>query len=133
MLRAILALIFLGMVGSALFSKDENQAPTPLSEKEVAAQEARRVEDARRQAVINAARSIKSNLRDPDSLKFQTIVANDDASIMCFAYRARNGFGGMNLEHATIVDNTIYKTSKVWNKHCAKKDLHDLTRAGSYL
>gem|GEM_PF-4634097 len=36
-------------------------------------------------------------------------------------YRARNGFGGMNVEQAVYANKKISTSSATWNKHCAEK------------
>jgi len=57
-------------------------------------------------------------MRDPESVRWQNIFTNDDGTIVCVAYRARNGFGGMNLEHATFANKQISTANAAWNKHC---------------
>jgi hypothetical protein len=69
---------------------------------------------------------VKTGLRDPDSVSWQHIRANDDASVVCLEYRARNGFGGLNLERTAYVGGRLSNESKAWNKNCAAKKLFDL-------
>ena len=57
-------------------------------------------------------------MREPDSVRWQQVATNDDGTIVCVTYRARNGFGGMNLEHATFAKETISTSNAAWNKHC---------------
>lgn len=72
------------------------------------------------QATARAAATIKSAMRDPDSLVWESIHTNDDATVMCFEYRARNGFGGMNREFAVIAQGRMSQKPAAWNKHCVK-------------
>jgi hypothetical protein len=72
------------------------------------------------------AASIKRSLREPESVQWETILANDDASVMCFLYRARNGFGGMTRENISVADGKASKAPAHWNKHCAGKDFNDM-------
>lgn len=66
------------------------------------------------------AASIKKTMRDPDSLVWESIRANDDASVICVEYRARNGFGGMNREFAVYANSKVSQKPTAWNKHCIK-------------
>ena len=68
-------------------------------------------------------------MRDPDSLKWDQILSNDDGTVVCVTYRGRNGFGGMNFEHAAYTKGAISTTPKAWNKNCAKQSLHDMKYA----
>jgi predicted amidophosphoribosyltransferase len=52
-------------------------------------------EQARGARVVGAGVFLRDSLRNPDSVVWESIRANDDASIICFEYRAQNGFGGM--------------------------------------
>lgn len=78
-----------------------------------------------RQALV-VATLIKTGLRDPESVSWQHIRANDDASVVCLEYRARNGFGGLKLERTTYAGGRLSSESSVWNKNCAAKKLFDL-------
>lgn len=78
---------------------------------------------------IRILKAVKSNMRDPDSLTWVSIMTNTDASVICLEYRARNGFGGMNLEHGTYANGKYNVTAKAWNKNCANKPLNDMMKA----
>ena len=50
---------------------------------------------------IGAARALRRSMRNPDS--FSVISARAIGSdLVCFRYRAQNGFGGMNVEEAAV-------------------------------
>lgn len=72
------------------------------------------------------AATIKRGLREPESVQWETIMVNDDGSVMCFLYRARNGFGGMTRESVSFANGKASKETAHWNKHCANKPLNDL-------
>lgn len=92
-----------------------------------AAQIQRKVRDeAVFQKTVIMAATIKRGLREPASVQWEAIRANDDASVMCFLYRARNGFGGMAVEHVTIANGQPSQGNAAWNKHCADKPLNDM-------
>jgi hypothetical protein len=56
----------------------------------------------------------------------------DDGAV-CYQYRARNGFGGMNVEQAVMNPKLQFRTSeqpgfaRLWNRHCANRDGEDRT------
>jgi hypothetical protein len=66
------------------------------------------------------ARSVKQALRDPDSLVWEDMRANDDATVICLEYRARNGFGGMNREFAVYGGGEVSQKPAAWNKYCTQ-------------
>lgn len=68
-------------------------------------------------------------LRDPKSLEIIGVYtySNVKESVGCMEYRARNGFGGMNLGHSVWrLDKKFiirFETNgSMWNKYCAGKD-----------
>lgn len=58
-------------------------------------------------AIEDSMRYLKSSLRDPDSyesIEWSPLVENDDGTYgLRHTYRARNGFGGMNVETKTFL------------------------------
>ncbi|MCU4120942.1 hypothetical protein [Variovorax sp. N23] len=85
--------------------------------------------DARFDLAFASAKAVKSTLRDPDSLKWEFIGVNDDATVACLKYRAKNGFGGMNGEFAVIANGKATRSAADWKKHCSAP-LHEETVAG---
>ena len=98
--------------------------PPPKSPDQIAA-EAR--QEARFQKVAIASALVKRALREPESVKWETILSNDDATVICFAYRARNGFGGMAKEHLVVLPKSTSRDGATWNKNCTTKPLHDMS------
>lgn len=80
-----------------------------------------------------AAKAVKASLRNPDSLSFEQILANDDGSVICLTYRAQNGFGGMNIEHVMFKDGDPSQSHASWHAHCAGKMLNDVTAVQSMI
>ncbi len=95
---------------------------TPPTAKEIASEE-------RFQKVVAYGTALKSSMREPKSVEWLSITANDDASVACFKYKGRNGFGGMSIEHIAIVKGQAKTDSRDWNKHCTGKEMYDLKRA----
>lgn len=106
-----------------LFFADSPPPKTPPSPSEIAYQQQQ--EQLFQKTAIMAA-TIKRSLREPESVQWETIMANDDGSVMCFLYRARNGFGGMTRESVSFANGKASKEAAHWNKHCANKPLNDL-------
>lgn len=131
-MRKILAVLFFAYVAISIFGpkSDEKQpagsaaAPVVKTPEQEAAEQAQKT---RRYMAALAAAAIKKSLHDPDSLKWSFIRANDDASVMCFEYRAKNGFGAMRLQHATYANKKFTEGANAWNKRCANVKLFDVT------
>lgn len=68
-------------------------------------------------------------MREPESLKWDRILSNQDGTVVCATYRGRNGFGGMNFEHVAYAKGSISTTAQAWNKHCAEKSLYEMKHA----
>jgi len=117
-----------------LFSPGSNSSntaeppPKPIKTAEqVAAEEA---EKTRKTKAVFLATAIKHGLRDPESLRWQSIGANDDATVVCAEYRARNGFGGYDVGRTVYANGVISSKPTAWKRHCAGNSFHDLTWVG---
>ncbi|MFL9911877.1 hypothetical protein [Paraburkholderia sp. RL17-337-BIB-A] len=82
--------------------------------------------------VLNGVRSLKNGMRDPDSFVLEDAIVTDATGAMCFNYRSRNGFGGMNRGAAFVIANTtVLVTSEHlgfdsgWRKYCQNKQGRD--------
>lgn len=131
-MRKILAVLFFAYVAISIFSpKQEEDHPAAsvaaLVVKTPEEEAAERAQVKRRNMTALTAVAIKRSLHDPDSLKWSSILANDDASVICFEYRAKNGFGAMRLQHATYANEKLTEGTNAWNKNCANKKLFDMT------
>jgi DNA-directed RNA polymerase subunit RPC12/RpoP len=73
---------------------------------------------------------LRKAMRDPDSLKFEFIGVNDDASVACFKYQSKNGFGGMNTGLLALVQRKVMVSPQEYAKHCSGP-LNDWTGAQS--
>lgn len=104
-------------------SPNTNSGPTrpDKTAEQLAAESAAKAEkEATFQKTLFAAAAIKKAMRDPDSLTWESIRSNDDASVICLEYRARNGFGGMNREFAVLANGKASQKPAAWNKHCTQ-------------
>lgn len=101
----------------------KNQPAKPVSPEEQAADAQKEM---RFTKTAIAAAALKKSLRNPESIQWSSILANDDASTICLEYRAQNGFGGMNQEFALFHDGKPSQKPEDWNRHCAKKELWDM-------
>ena len=80
-----------------------------------------------------SAKALKASLRNPDSLSFESILANDDGSVICMTYRAQNGFGGMNIGHVVFKNGEPSESHASWHGNCAGKLLNDVTAVQSMI
>lgn len=101
-------------------------AKTPEQRTAEAAENARR--EVAFQRTVAVVKRLKQNLREPDSVVWEQIYANDDATTICITYRARNGFGGMNRESVVIANGKASQEPAAWNRHCANKALRDMKK-----
>lgn len=90
-----------------------------------AAAEEYRLKQKRVAAAATAALSIKRSLRNPDSVKWEEILATLDGSTVCMKYRAQNGFGGMNREAAAVVGQRLVLRRDDMVRECSKEPLYD--------
>lgn len=84
------------------------------------------------QIVVFTLKTLRAANRNPDSVKWESIRANDDASVICIEYRGQNGFGGMNREFFALIAGKPSQKSAVWNRHCTQV-LHDMKYAARAL
>lgn len=66
-----------------------------------------------------------TNLHDPNSVEWLFIGSDEKADLVCFEYRAKNGFGALRLEKTAILNGK----EASWDKNCAKANLYDTTHA----
>lgn len=52
------------------------------------------------------AETLRSAMRDPSSFELIEAIYTTDTASICYTYRAKNGFGGMNVERAIIEPKT---------------------------
>lgn len=95
-------------------------APAPAKPPEPTEEEKAELakEQLRSERVIVAANHVKQTLRDPDSLKWDVIAADDTGHVICMGYRAKNGFGGTNRVEAVVVGSKISKARDNVRKYC---------------
>jgi DNA-directed RNA polymerase subunit RPC12/RpoP len=109
------------------------QADTTVSKPEspeLAAQAAARAADQNRfRQSMHMLRQIRDSMRDPDSFVVERVTANDDASVICVQYHARNGFNGMNREQVVVDNGKGNKGADAWKKRCTSS-MHDMNMAG---
>jgi hypothetical protein len=74
-----------------------------------------------------AAKTIQQSARNPDSVSWTKILANDDASVICYQLRAENGFGGLNTEDIAVIKGVLKTSDAAWNKYCAGKPMNNIT------
>ncbi|MFZ1964348.1 MAG: hypothetical protein WAU78_12945 [Roseiarcus sp.] len=64
----------------------------------------------RKLAVTALAVALKRGLNDPDSMEWNLVTANDDGSIVCAEFRARNVFNALIVKKLAVVDGNRPRT-----------------------
>jgi ribosomal protein L40E len=124
------ALVLFGISFVAVAITNQINPPKPLS----AAEKAEKTQSEKRNLnIANYARSLKAAARDPESLSFDEIVANDDGTLVCFKYRAKNGFGGTNREVVAFSLAGGSREPTVVKTVCRDKAMHDVTKTAKYV
>lgn len=106
----------------ANYDSGHDTAPAPTA----AERAAKEAEQRRYLAVAIVAKKVKNAMRDPESVVWESIRADEKAETVCLSYRARNGFGGMTREAVTVTPTGSGRDAALWNRHCAGKELYDM-------
>lgn len=126
MRAVVLIVVAVGILAYATSGRSPSTPAVAKTPEQIAA-------DARKEAafqrVVAALQLIKKASRNPASLTWETIMANDDASVICIEYRGQNGFGGMSKELVVIAKGNASQKASAWNRHCAGKPLQDFIYA----
>lgn len=120
-IAGLLGLLIFNLAWKSDGAKPPASALTP--EQQAVQDKAARNSNARITSTVRTRRSIEQNLRDPKSVEWVSTAASEDGSVVCVVYRARNGFGGMSLERAAMVDQAIRTDSATWQQNCIGKKL----------
>ena len=88
------------------------------------ASEARYIDQ--KEAAARAVAVIRKSVRDPDSLVVEQIFMRNPPNVVCIAYRAKNGFGGVNRTGAVVSSGVSISDPTVWNKRCVGDGFHDI-------
>jgi len=70
------------------------------------------------------AQQLLMHLRDPESLKIESMLITDKDGMACIEYQARNGFGGVHRERAVyillaLITESDKEFATAWNHWCA--------------
>lgn len=110
----LVAAIFLAAMTGGTGSNTSSDPETPE-------QKAQKEAETVRYAVAAAtSKLLRDTMRDPESIKFESLRVSENADTVCMEYRARNGFGGMNREFMVVSGEKTSQKASAWNKHCTK-------------
>lgn len=90
----------------------------------VAAPAIKSAEGARFDFVMDTTRAVRQAMRNPESLKWESVKANDAGTVACLQYRSQNGFGGMGRETVVVANNKVSNKASDLKKHCSQP-MHD--------
>lgn len=131
----IIGVVLGGMVASWLSPTPATQAQEAQKAAEDPAKKA--AEDAdheRKQSAAMAVAVVKRSMRNPESFQLIQVLVMPATGATCIEYRAQNGFGGMNVEHAiarkgqlTIENSDGFQ--RAWNAGCGNQYGDDITSA----
>lgn len=122
--------VFSGVIEQYQRQQTEDRRVQLLTpEQRTAEDRAKAASTARLTAARAAATALKQSLRDPASVQWESILVSDDAKTVCVAYRARNGFGGLNREIAVYHNGKPSQSISSWNTWCAGKQLYNASAA----
>ena len=79
------------------------------------------------------AMTLRSAARNPDSFVVEAALVMSD-KVVCYHYRAQNGFGGMDRGRAVVTDSGLATDEQagfepVWEKECTNKSGDDKGRS----
>ncbi|MGA7180300.1 MAG: hypothetical protein WBX11_12025 [Thiobacillaceae bacterium] len=78
----------------------------------------------------NAVRAVEQNLKrdfkDPDSLKWKTVLSNDNGTVLCLEYRTRNRSGFYVRRSLIVAEGKMLRSADAWNEHCFNHRLYDM-------
>lgn len=132
MLALLIAGFFLVSIFVGIFSQQsaqQNQAQIEAAktpEQRAREQKEKKAEDMRYAQTVIAGTALKQSLKDPSSLVFEKILADEDAKTICMTYRAKNSFGALNKEFMLFHNGRPSQTESAWNKRCANKSMYDM-------
>jgi hypothetical protein len=69
--------------------------------------------------------AVKRGLNDPDSLQWDDLYSNEDGTLVCAEFRARNVLGGMIRKYLTVTATRSSEDVAEWNKHCVGNGFFD--------
>lgn len=127
--------IIIAMIGIAtlilwwIFSPSKESA-SDLAEKQLKAEQ-KAPDDRKWNLIFTGEEMLKKMMRDPDSLVFDRVLFTDDENV-CYEYRAKNGFGGMNKGGAIFYDkgfitNEVDGFQPIWSEKCAGKSGEEIS------
>lgn len=124
----VIALIFYGAI-----SGHNSTTSSSISEPQQAQEQLAKIEADNKKSnenidnAIQASHFLKKSLRDPDSLQYDHVIATENGTI-CYEYRAKNGFGGVNRGKAFYLPkedkfrmSEMDSFGKTWKRECAGK------------
>lgn len=78
-------------------------------------------------SVMLAGKTVKKNLKEPNSVEWLSIHSNKEGTLACFRYKAKNSYGGFSVEESVSYLGLISSSQQQWDKLCANKKLYNVT------
>lgn len=120
----VIALVLWG-----IFSPN-GESSTDLAKEQLKGEQ-RAADDRKWNLIFAGQEMLKQTMRDPNSLEFDRVLYTEDHSV-CYEYRAKNGFGGMNKGAAVFSDKGFFTNESkefklVWDEKCSGKSGEEIS------
>lgn len=122
-----LAIMVIGVIGSR-YGGQTHPLTQQVTKGSSAQQDSSSKESDQLTRAVLGVQSLRAVMRDPESFRLESVLLMDNGAI-CYEYRARNGFGGYNREHAVLRPkaSALDTSAGAWNRNCANKSGTDYT------
>lgn len=128
---AIGALVFLGYLAWKFTSEPTSAADVMMVNPAKTASD--HMHNERVSAAYVAYRRLVDSMRDPDSFRLESAVLVSETGAVCYQFRARNGYGGMNRGYAALnspggllTTNEMMTFRDAWRTSCKAKAGEDI-------
>ena len=115
-LLGVMVLILIGFGFSYYLRMDEVEKPYEEIVKE------RHDEKLQRRALA-AALLLRSRIDDGQSMKLESVLSNEDGSVLCFQYMEQNKQGKLVKSRASFVDGELDRSEAGWKLFCNAKTM----------
>jgi hypothetical protein len=85
------------------------------------------IEDRQKLVITALVSSLKRGMNDPGSMEWRLVTANDDGTVVCAEFRARNAFNALIAKHLAVISGIATEDAATWNRRCAGKPQHNMT------
>ena len=74
---------------------------------------------------------LRSRLDNPESMKLEKSISNEDGSVLCFEFTEKDAAGVTKKSRAAFVDGELDRSPAGWKLFCVGKTMRPITVRGS--